>query len=373
MRRIVRWIAAVAVALVAVGIWAMGLFSVRREIGYLSPLFAGDGLSVFAVTREVAATIAGFGQELFTPPASVWLHRDRYTLVNIRLADGRQTVIEEFPQSPLAGARISAYHPAIFGVPHAHLRWADADHLDYEVAVTRHDTPLSRTFVVRRRWNPAERRYVKTTAWEETSTGMAGDETQQLHGDLEAIAVPGDDAMPCGLAVLRRDNVTASTLIQTRSCRRKYPSGLTAAVLAPLSRRRDIERAETVRTTYADLIERGRQSGLPEGEAMLEAGRQMEGLGLFPKSTTLVAQREECGTRPAWITITDEQFHVGLFADIDRAVAQPGQEVAKSSGAYIVHRDYGTSQEINALLAAGRPELFVAARGGCWRLRIRNR
>ena len=119
--------------------------------------------------------------------------------------------------------------------------------------------------------------------------------------------------------------------------------------------------------------ERGRQSGLPEGEAMLEAGRQMERLGLFPRSTTLAAHREECGTRPAWIRITDEQFQVGLFPDIERAIAQPGQEVAKSSGAYIVHRDYGTSQEINALLRVGQPELFVAARGGCWRLTIRNR
>jgi hypothetical protein len=293
--------------------------------------------------------------------------------VNLRLADGRQAVVEEFPQSPLAGGRISAYHPAIFGVTQVHLHWADPEHLDYEVAVTRHDTPLSRTFVVRRTWQSADRRYLKTSAWEETSTGFGGDEPQQLHGDLEVIAVPGNDAMPCGLAVLRRDTVAASTLIQTDSCRRKYASGLTAAVLAPLSRRRDIEHAETVRRTYADLTARGRQSGLPEGEALLEAGRQMQRLGLFPKSTSLTAHRQECGTRPAWIQISDEQFQVGLFPDIERAITRPDEEVAKSIGAYIVHRDYGTSQEINALLAAGQSELFVAARGGCWRLTLGNR
>lgn len=373
MRRVVRWFAVIAVALVALGIWATGLFSIQREVGYFSPLFAADGQSVFAVTREVTATIVGPGFEFFTPPANVWLHQDRFKLVTIRLSDGLLRVVEEFPQSPLVGDRIRAYHHAIFGVPAVHLRWADADHLDYEIAVTRHDIPLSRTFVVRRVWNPGQREYRKTSAWQETSATFGGDEPQQLHGNLEAIAVPGDEAMPCGLALLRSDNGTASTLVQTVSCRRKYSPGLTAAALAPLSRRRDIERAETIRTTYADLVARGHRSGLPDGEAMLEAGRQMERLGLFPKSTTLSAHREACGTRPAWIGISDEQFRVGLFPDIERAIARPDEAVEKGIGAYIVHRDYSTSQEINALLAAGQSELFVKAHDACWRLTIHNR
>ena len=40
-------------------------------------------------------------------------------------------------QPMLEGATIEAYHGAIFGVPHAHLRWADPAHLEYEIAVTR--------------------------------------------------------------------------------------------------------------------------------------------------------------------------------------------------------------------------------------------
>lgn len=78
-------------------------------------------------------------------------------------------------------------------------------------------------------------------------------------------------------------------------------------------------------------------------------------------------------TRPAWIGIRDEQFRVGLFPDIERAIARPDEAVEKGIGAYIVHRDYSTSQEINALLAAGQSELFVKAHDVCWRLTIHNR
>ena len=367
--RLVRWIAAVAVVVVLLGTWVTGVVSMSRGAGYFSPLFTSDGASVFAITREVAATVVGFGQEFFTGPATVWLQRDRFKLVTIRLADRRTTVVEAFPPSPLEGARIQAYHHAIFGVPHAHLRWADADHLDYEIAVTRHDTPSSRTFVIRREWDSKAAKYRVTAPWEEAPTRMAGDEPQQLHGDLEAIPVDGEELLPCAIAILRRDG-SASTLVQTATCDRKYPTGLTAAVLAPMSRRRDIEHAETVRSTYAELVRRGQGSGLREGDAMLEAGRQMQGLGLFPKSVTLVAHAETCAAQSPLFTITAEQFRVGLFPDIERAIAQPDHDVEKSMGAYIVHRDYTTSQALNTYIGAGHDQYVVETGGGCWRLTI---
>ena len=103
---------------------------------------------------------------------------------------------------------------------------------------------------------------------------------------------------------------------------------------------------------------------------MLEAGRQMQGLGLFPKSVTLAAHAETCAARSPVFTITDEQFRVGLFPDIERAIAQPDHEVEKSMGAYIVHRDYTTSQALNVYIAAGHDQYFVETGGGCWRMTI---
>ena len=265
-RRLFKWLGLLAsgcLALIAVLAWTTGILGVHREAGYFAPIFAPDGKTVFVIRREVTATVVGFGYEMWSPPASVWLQRDRFALMNIAVADGRSTVIQEIGRSPLEGDRIRAYHGAIFGVPHAHLRWADGDHLEYEVGVTRHDTPLSRTFIIRRSWDTKMRAFVTTTEWQEAYPRMGGDEPQQILGDLEVIAAKGDESLPCGVAVLRNGDRQARALIETATCRRRYPSGLSADVLAAFSRRADIERSETMKQTYADLVARGRSPVSP--------------------------------------------------------------------------------------------------------------
>ena len=371
--KLIRWLAATAVglaALAALAAWGIGWISMPRGVGYYSPIFARDGQSVFAVTRAARGAVTGFGQEFFTPPASVRLLRDRFTLINVRLSDGRVTVVEEFPPSPLEGQRILAYRPSIFGSPHAHLRWGDADHLDYEIGVTRHDTPRSRTFVIRRQWNTATRTYDTAPPWHEASTGMSGDEPDQLHGDLEAIAVPGENSMPCAIVILRRGESQGRALVETGGCGRRYPSGFSTDVLAPLSRRADIERAEKVRTTYADLVARGRTSGRSEAQAMLDAGEEMSRLGLFPKTTKLVAQETACDGAAPLFRISTDEFRFGLFQDIEKALAAPGREVNKSMGSYITHRDYTTSRDINDHIDAGNSSFVIETAGKCWRLTI---
>lgn len=371
--RLIRWLAAGVLGLaglIALAAWGIGWISMPHGVGYFSPIFARDGQSVFAITRDARAVVTGFGQEFFTAPASVRLLRDRFALINVRLSDGRVTVVEAFPPTPLEGQRIRAYRQAIFGSQRAHLRWGDADHLDYELAVTRHDTPSSRTFVIRRQWNAATRTYDTTPPWQEAHTAMSGDERAQLHGDLEAIAVPGENSMPCAIVILRRGDPQGRALIETGACGKKYPSGFSTDVLAPLSRRADIERAEHIRTTYADLVARGRAAGRSEGQAMLDAGEEMSRLGLFPKSTKLVAQEAACDGASPRFHISSEEFTVGLFQDIEKAIAAPGTEVNKGMGSYVIHRDYTTSREINAYVDAGNSSFVVETGGKCWRLTI---
>ena len=364
-------VAVAAIAAVAgLAAWAIGIVSAPHETGYFAPVFSPDGQSILAIARDARAVVTGFGVETFTPPATVRLQRDRFSLVRIRVSDGSLTVVESFPPSPLEGASIKAYHGAIFGSPRAHLRWADADHLEYEIGVTRHDSPFSRTFVVRKVWDRQSGAYVTSAPWEERSTSMGGLEAQQLHGELEAIAVPGEEAMPCAVSLLSRDGA-ARTLVQTRRCRSKYPEGITASVLGSASRRADIERSETIRTAYADLVSRGRDAGLSEGDAMLGANKEMQRRGYFPKDPTLVAEATGCDAASPLFAITDMEFTVGLFPDIAAAIAQPGAEVDKSMGAYIMHSDYTTSRDINEYLAADRSIFFVRARGRCWRMTIR--
>ena len=368
---LIRWIAltiAGAAAVAAMAAFAIGLVAVPRATGYFSPVFSPDGRFVYAVSREARATVTGFGHSGFTPPATVRLHQDRFTLLRISVDDGSRTVIEDFGASPLEGATLKAYHGAIFGSPHTHLRWSDGEHLDYEIGVTRHDTPLARTFVIRRVWSAQTGAWATTSGWTEAARSMSGDEPSQIHGDAEVLAVAGEEQMPCAIAVLRKKEAVARALVQTSACRDKYAGGLTAAVLAPMSRRADIERAELIRKTHADLAARGRRDGLSEIEALLRAGDEMSRLGLFPKTTKLIAQASPC-SNDGVIDITEEQFQVGLFPDIEKAIAAPGTEVDKD-GSYIIHRDYTTSQQLDARIDAGDRILTIRTRGTCWRLTI---
>lgn len=369
MRRWVVGTAAAVLLLAALLVRALGLAGVHRRTGYFSPVFAADGRSIYAIRRVVTATVIGPGQSFFTPPARVWIHRDRFSLVALRLPDGQVSVLDELPPSPLEGASLTEYHGAIFGTPHAHLR-RTGSRIEYEVAVTRSEIPFSRTLVLEGGYEPDAGRAAHASGWTERHPAMTGDEPAQLHGDLEVIAVPGDELMPCAIAVLRTGEPGPRSLIQTGTCARKFPGGLGADVVTPLSRRGDIERAELVRRTYADLVERGRQSGLSEGQAMLAANKEMSRLGLYPRTTTLAAAAADCASASPLFRIAREEFAAGLFQDIAQAIASPGEQVDKSIGAYVTHRDYATSQEINAFLERGNTVFHVRTGDGCWRLTI---
>jgi hypothetical protein len=369
---LVRWLALTitgAAAVAAMAAFAIGLVGVPSATGYFSPVFSPDGRFVYVLSREARATVTGFGATGFTPPATVRLHRDRFLLLRISVDEGSRTVVEDFGASPFEGDTLKAYHGAIFGSPHTHLRWADGEHLDYEIGVTRHDTPLARTFIIRRVWNARTGAWETTSGWTEASRSMSGDEPSQIHGDAEVIAVAGEEQMPCAIALLRKSEAVARALVQTDACRDRYPGGLTAATLAAMSRRADIERTELIRKTYADLAARGRRDGLSDSEALLRAGDEMSRLGLFPKRTKLVAQATACANEGV-ITVTDEEFQVGLFQDIERAIAAPGTEVDKAMGPYLTHRDYTTSKQVNARIDTGALDFTIRTRGACWRLTI---
>jgi hypothetical protein len=371
------WTAAVVVAamalVVSLAVVAVGLADLPRETGYLGPVFAPDGQSIFVIRRNVSGLVLGFGREFFTPPASVRIRSDHFALLNVRLADGRVSVAETFPASPLEGAQFGAYHGAILGEAHGHLRWGDPSHLDYELGVTRPDSPASRTFITRRVWDGKKQSFTTIGPWLAGSTGLSGDEPQQLAGDLEVIAPPGGEGMGCAIVVYRKGDAAGRALVETRACRQKYPSGYTADALKPMSRRDAIERSALIRSTYAGLVDRNRKAGVPEGQAMLDANDEMSRLGLYPKPTTMVATRTECSAASPRFDIVDDQFKVGLFPDIEAAIASPGRPVHKSIGTYITHRDYTTSQQINEYLSAGHDSFFVRARGGaCWQLTIQR-
>lgn len=363
-----RWVFGGLAVLVIAATLLTGVIAFSGERGYFAPVFAPDGQSIYVIRRDVSATVVGLGYEFWTPPAHVWIRRDRFVLLNVRLADRRVTTVEEFPASPLEGTSLNAYHGAIYGTGRGYLHWADPSHLEYALAVTNTDAPLNRTFVYRRQWDATNNRWAASAAWAAGSDSMGGDEPEQLSGDREVMALRGNEFLPCAVVILREGESQAQPVIETDACRQKYPSGYTRDTIAEYIRRPEIERVQRMNRTYADLVARGRAGGLNEGTAMLNANKEMERLGYFPKSPTIVAHREACGT-PVF-HISDEEFRVGLFQDIENAIQHPDEEVDKGSE-YVRHRDYDTSRQLNAYLAEHRNAVFyVDGHGGCWRLTV---
>jgi len=350
---------------------AVVVLTTARGRGYFGPVFAPDAASVYVLVRDVSASVVGLGYDSFTPPASVWIHRDRFSLIAIRLADRAVTVVREFPPSPLEGTRISAYHGAILGEASGHLRWADSQHLEYELTVTHSEVPSSRTFVWRHRWNAKTGTTEDSRAWQPGSQNMSGDEPSQLAGDREVIAPRGAEGMGCAVVLLRTGEPVASTLVDSGRCGDRYSGGFAREVLE--SRREAIEHAAMLEKTYADLVAEGRAQGLSEGAAMLQAGKGMQQLGLYPKTPTITAAASACDALQPVFHISDEEFRVGLFQDIQAAIDRPG-EAADFHGEYVTHRDYTTSRQLNDFLAdRSHREFLVDGRGGCWRLRIDHR
>lgn len=368
LMRIAVTMALLLAAGLAVVIWSMR----EQQRGYLAAVFAPDGQSIYAIERDVSATVVGFGYEFWTPPAKVRIHRDRFRLINVRLADGHLSTVQTFPASPLEGTSISAYHGAIFGASRGSLRWADASHLDYAMSVERNDQPASRTFVIQRQWSPDAQRYIEKAPWQEGYGPGGGWVAEQLSGEREVIVPPGDEQLPCAIVVLTTGSTGARVLTDTPTCRKKYRDGYKATTMAAFSSRLDIERVQKMTATYRDLVAQAKARGMNEGEAMLSANKRMQDLGYYPRTPTITAQPSTCtGVSPVFL-ISDEQFRVGLFQDIERAIRHPGRAEDRS-GTYVRHRDYDTSEKLNAYLdARGDATFYVDGLGGCWQLVVES-
>lgn len=367
-----RWL--ILFALVA-GLASAGLVAACsiHERGYLSPQFTADGSAVVVVVRETRAIVIGFGYELFTPPARTRVLRDRFSIVRIGLADRRVATLHEFPPSPIEGGWVRGYRPSLTGSASAHLRWASPDALEYEIAVSRPRQPTSEMFVTRRRWK-TDTRSVDETPWTTGSASMGGNETTQLSGAREVVALRAGGALPCAVLVVTQGQLRATPLVEEDACRDAHPDGYAVAALADVIRRPDIERVEHLKATHEQLVAEARARGLPEGDAVMAAIRGMQELGLYPKPSTIVAMPAvEVETSVPVFDIAPMEFTVGLFPDIEAAIARPGVEVEKS-GEYIRHDDYDTSERLNEYLSdRGNNAFYVRTAGRLWRIELRRR
>ena len=362
-------------ALLALALLAMAcLAAVARHgaEGYFSPQFTPDGAAVVVVVRQARAWVLGFGYEMWTPPARVLVTRDRFSVVRVDLADGRRQTLQTFPASPIEGAWIQTYRPSLFGSASAHLRWATPDALEHEVGVTVPRQPTSDTYVTRRRWDAGTTTWNESAPWERGFTAMGGDEASQMSGAREVVAVRAGGSMPCAVVVVTTGEPTARPILESDECRDAHPDGYAVTALTDALRRPDIERIAHLERTHEELGAAARARGLSEGDAALEAIKGMHRLGLYPKPSTMVAQRVEgapAGT-PVF-AISDQEFLVGIFNDIREAIDRPGEHVEKSMGTYVIHDDFDTSRQINQHLSDRQDiDLYIRADGAVWRIAV---
>ena len=125
-------------------------------------------------------------------------------------------------------------------------------------------------------------------------------------------------------------------------------------------------------------MQQAQAEGLTEYEASLKVTLQMQDLGFYARPPQLVAQAlsrqraralEQQGALEPLFSITEMEFRVGLFQDIERAIKAPGAEVERS-GRYVIHRDYSNSQKLNRFFESGERLFYVETQGRTYRLKL---
>ena len=371
----------IILAIVLVLVFAAGLLllaQVQGHEGYFSPVYSPDGREVYFIARETAGLVAGLGFETFTAPAHVFVWRDRFSLRKLDPAAGNVEILKSWPASPLEGRRIRTYRGRAFSVANTQLRWVDETNLEYKIAVRIPTQPTAERYFVSRIWNNVTNQMDEKDEWNQDWVTISGGSESPLSGEWEVIAAKGEETFPCAIVALHSSAAEARILLKEDACDRVYPDGISPSDVAPFSRRAGIERVQDLKNAHERLTAEALAAGMTEYEASLHVTRRMRELGYYPTPPQLVARllseqevaalRREEEFEPLF-TITEMQFTVGLFQDIEKAIDNPGQEFDKA-GRYVIHNDYTTSQEINAVLAMDVEQFYVDRSGRTYEMKI---
>lgn len=361
---------------VALGVaWWLKLVSWEHHTGYFGPAFSHDRRHVYAVMREAAGFTWGPGWEHFTPPAHAYLHTDRVSLVRIAVVDGTVEALESWPASPLPGRVLREYRGRIFNTMQASVRPDAAGEVRYEVVIAIPVVPSSEIHRLSGTWS-ASPQTLRRGEWQRGGHGAAGLSEPVLAGETEVFALNGPESFPCAVVLLDHASMSARTLAGSTTCHGRHPEGPPIDALLEISRKKDIERVARLERARNEWVTKYMQQGASEGEAMLKSIRALEDTGYLPKSPRLVAYRltssgADAATALPLFEIADAEMASGIFPDIEKALASPGEEVERSMGKYIVHDHYNNSRRLNAHIASGSREFLVRYRGETWRLEIR--
>ncbi|MFN0316711.1 MAG: hypothetical protein ACKVQA_16940 [Burkholderiales bacterium] len=339
--------------------WAIGYATYERLHSLHAPVFAADGQSIYYVRRRAQAFVIGFGAEFFTLPATVFLLSDHVTLERVALDSRKTETLLVWDRTPASGRRFDAYRRGAFAVFAAHLKPLE-DGVRYELGITLHRVPMARHYVSQGQWPAAQS---KGADWREGYTGSALDYDAMVKDSHELLVLPGNTIYPSGVVLYDHSNGTSDVLVSSSNFPERYRSAIEKEELDLVSQFAQVQRLREMRAAK-ERIEAGlKAQGVPEHSAALQTIKEMQKLGYYRKPTTLTARllasNAVMNDGVPLVEITPEEFRFGIFPDIEKATAAPGEAIEKSMGDYIVHQDFGTSLKLNRLLDAGTKRFWV--------------
>jgi hypothetical protein len=354
--------------------WAVGgipgLAQRHNLQGVFAPAYDESATHLYFIHRSTRGWSFGPGWEHFTPPARVRASRDGFSLRRLDLESGRVEVLASWDRSPLVARPISTYRNRIFTPIAARIRVL-GDSVEFSVRLSIPTQPSSEQYRLSGTWSPGPG---TSAEWEEGFAEVSGYGETRLNDRWEAMTVSGPESYPSAIVAFDGGTEEVRVLVETDGFNSTWPEGVPVDVLHQQARREQIERSEHLRNTHAELLERFRREGLSEMEAALATTREMQRLGLYPKPTMLVAQAlgPDESTTDEWphFVIEEGEMASGVFQDIEASLADPGVEVEKSMGSYIIHRDYENSAKLNAYLGDGGVRYYVTAGGATYLMTI---
>ncbi len=356
-----------------VAVWLLRLVAIEQHVGFFGPAFAADGRSVYFVERRTRGLIWGLGWEHFTPPAHARVWSDSLRLQCLDLQSGAVLTLETWDGSPVVRRTLRQYRGRVFNDLKVALRPRQDGSVDYGFELALPRVPTAEVHQLRGVWTAGGQQ--QRGKWDGAAFAVVGLSEPVIDGERELFALRGAEGFPAALVLLDHADNSMRVLRRGPSFDGQYPDGPSHAALMTVSGKARHDRIEELKRIERERLAVHRAQGLNEGAAMLQAGRDLRDLGFYPKpqrwvATLLTPQQVGDYTALPRLDIADMEFTVGLFPDLEQAMAAPATEIDKGFSRYLRHRDYDTSERLNALLAAGTAELLIGRAGRVFHFRL---
>ena len=366
--RIISVLAIGGLIVIAAACYALGIVSYQRHTGYFAPVWDDAARGIYYIQRDTTGIVWGAGWEHFTPPAYSFVRSDDFSLRHVDIATAKVEVLQTWTSSPLTSRTTRHYRGRVFNTISARVEPAP-DGVDFVIRLSIPKVPTSETWTLAGKWKPASPALAGWSQQWHNITGLSG---KVLANGLEVIAVRGRESFPAALISVKADN-SYRVVLKNDAYDDLYPDGVPANKLAEWSRRANIERVRTLKSTRDALMAANRAAGLNETEAALKTIDQLEQRGLLPKRPKIVAR--ETAQAPGELKVFDippDYFTVGLFQDIAAAIAEPGKSVDTGTGTYLKYGEDDLGPRLKAWRLAGHDRFVIRTGGRIYLLEVRR-